>query len=368
MTINTNSAQERTASIDLAQLYSLPRWIDDQKGKDPLMDDVIHYIEQLLARRSLTSGAPADEQVQQVLPPWPEPVSAVTHERETIAPWVTDKQIVDALHSLGIDTEMSKYGFPEIQVRGTNVPNIRRLVAKLAAPNQAGGMVVFSNPCGRGHDWVADRLASAAPAHDAAAPSTEGASAEDHPALVAVLNDILTDSGWTKYRADKNIGFDAESVRMIFNAGQMSAGAAAKNEQTVCAPNCFYGDCPPCMAAGLRPSAAGAGSTQAGDSAAAARTGDVEREFIVFGGKRMGRTHLAKLERDAARYRVLRQHVLPHAVGIQMDRQPPASQPVEERIDLRYDIVIERRAAAQASSSQGGAALAQQGAGKETSQ
>ncbi|MFC5551782.1 3'-5' exonuclease [Massilia aerilata] len=77
--------------------------------------------------------AASDKQVQPVLPPWPEPVSASEHEKTTIAPWLTDKQIVDALHSLGIDTEMSKYGFPEIQVRGTNVPNIRRLVAKLAA-------------------------------------------------------------------------------------------------------------------------------------------------------------------------------------------------------------------------------------------
>jgi hypothetical protein len=66
------------------------------------------------------------------LPPWPEPINAAAHEQETVAPWVTGKQIVDALHSLGIDTEMSKYGFGAIQVCGTNVPNIRRLIAKLA--------------------------------------------------------------------------------------------------------------------------------------------------------------------------------------------------------------------------------------------
>lgn len=58
--------------------------------------------------------------------------------------------------------------------------------------------------------------------------------------------------------------------------------------------------------------------------------------------------------KDAARYRVLRQHVLPHAVGIQMDRKPPARQPVEERIDLLCDIVIERRAAAQLDGGQEG--------------
>jgi len=58
--------------------------------------------------------------------------------------------------------------------------------------------------------------------------------------------------------------------------------------------------------------------------------------------------------KDAARYRVLRQHVLPHAVGIQMDRKPPARQPVEERIDLLCDIVTERRAAAQLDGDQEG--------------
>jgi hypothetical protein len=79
-------------------------------------------------------AAPEAPASAQVLPPWPEPINATTHEAQTIAPWVTDKQIVDALHSLGINTEMSKYGFGAIQVRGTNVPNIRRLVAKLAKP------------------------------------------------------------------------------------------------------------------------------------------------------------------------------------------------------------------------------------------
>lgn len=39
------------------QQGELPKWIDDQKGKDPLMDDMIHYIEQLRA-------APAIQQPQ----------------------------------------------------------------------------------------------------------------------------------------------------------------------------------------------------------------------------------------------------------------------------------------------------------------
>ena len=32
----------------------LPKWIDNQKGKDPLIDDLIHYIETLLKRGSTT--------------------------------------------------------------------------------------------------------------------------------------------------------------------------------------------------------------------------------------------------------------------------------------------------------------------------
>jgi hypothetical protein len=52
----------------------------------------------------------------------------------------------------------------------------------------------------------------------------------DHPALVAALDGILTESGWKKYRDDKEVGFDAEALRIIFAAGQ-NAGLA-----TVAAP------------------------------------------------------------------------------------------------------------------------------------
>jgi hypothetical protein len=68
-----NQTTNTTASIDLAQLDKLPRWIDNQKGNDPLMDDMIHYIEQLLARRSLTSGALAAKKNEAGFYPCPVP-------------------------------------------------------------------------------------------------------------------------------------------------------------------------------------------------------------------------------------------------------------------------------------------------------
>ncbi|MDN2716123.1 hypothetical protein [Janthinobacterium sp. SUN120] len=46
---------------------------------------------------------------------------------------LTDDEIVSVLHSLGIDTHPSKYGFPETQVSATNVPGIRRLLTACAA-------------------------------------------------------------------------------------------------------------------------------------------------------------------------------------------------------------------------------------------
>ncbi|MFC5548163.1 hypothetical protein [Massilia aerilata] len=124
----------RSAARQLRQYLKLATgtadWSDSQQSS--ACDEAAKVVEQIVARRATTQPAALAAQVAQVLPPWPEPVSPVDHEKATVAPWLTDKQIVDALHSLGIDTEMSKYGFPEIQVRGTNVPNIRRLVAKLA--------------------------------------------------------------------------------------------------------------------------------------------------------------------------------------------------------------------------------------------
>lgn len=46
---------------------------------------------------------------------------------------LSNDEIVSALHSLGIDTYPSKYGFPETQVSATNIPGIRRVLAACAA-------------------------------------------------------------------------------------------------------------------------------------------------------------------------------------------------------------------------------------------
>lgn len=46
---------------------------------------------------------------------------------------VTDEQLVGVLHSLGIDTRLSAYGFDALQVNGTNVPGIRNVVMKCIA-------------------------------------------------------------------------------------------------------------------------------------------------------------------------------------------------------------------------------------------
>jgi hypothetical protein len=46
---------------------------------------------------------------------------------------MVDEQIVAALHSLGVDTYPSKYGFAELQVSATSVPTIRKVVEKFLA-------------------------------------------------------------------------------------------------------------------------------------------------------------------------------------------------------------------------------------------
>jgi hypothetical protein len=48
--------QTTNAGLDMEKL---PRWIDDQKGKDPLMDDMIAYIEVLRAQLSRSAQQPA---------------------------------------------------------------------------------------------------------------------------------------------------------------------------------------------------------------------------------------------------------------------------------------------------------------------
>ncbi len=55
-------------------------------------------------------------------------------ERELVArDALTDAEIVEVLHSLGIDTYPSKYNFPEVQVSSTNIPLIRRVVESCIA-------------------------------------------------------------------------------------------------------------------------------------------------------------------------------------------------------------------------------------------
>ena len=52
---------------------------------------------------------------------------------------LSDEQIVTALHSLGVDTYPSKFGFSTLQVSATSVPTIRQLVELLAAPQKKEG-------------------------------------------------------------------------------------------------------------------------------------------------------------------------------------------------------------------------------------
>lgn len=59
-----------------------------------------------------------------------QPVADAAPDREGLYGVLTDEDIVAALHSLAIDTFPSAYGFPEVQVSGTNVPSIRRIVAR----------------------------------------------------------------------------------------------------------------------------------------------------------------------------------------------------------------------------------------------
>lgn len=58
---------------------------------------------------------------------------------------LTDEQIVGVLHSLGIDTYPSKYGFPELQVSATNVPHVRMLVERCMTLLTASGDITVPN-------------------------------------------------------------------------------------------------------------------------------------------------------------------------------------------------------------------------------
>lgn len=71
---------------------------------------------------------------------YPEDIEAVERGMERLAAHtanvaqpVSDAQIIDALHSLGVDTYPSKYGFSEVQVSATTVPTIRKITEILAA-------------------------------------------------------------------------------------------------------------------------------------------------------------------------------------------------------------------------------------------
>lgn len=53
-------------------------------------------------------------------------------------PEITDEQMIGVLHSLGIDTSLSVYGFETLQVAGTSVPGMKGLLQKSIACIQSG--------------------------------------------------------------------------------------------------------------------------------------------------------------------------------------------------------------------------------------
>jgi hypothetical protein len=72
-----------------------------------------------------------------------------------LVPELTDDEIAKVLHSVGIDTYPSKYGFDALQVSATSVPMIREIVAAyLAAAPQAAPMPDEREAL---HSWVAER-------------------------------------------------------------------------------------------------------------------------------------------------------------------------------------------------------------------
>jgi hypothetical protein len=170
-----NQTTNTTASIDLAQLDKLPRWIDNQKGNDPLMDDMIHYIEQLLARRSLTSGALAAKKNEAGFYPCPVPACG-------------SDLVGTGRLPCGVDT---------------------------VCCGRCGLSVPATDEVSAGERW--NNLAT--PVHDAAAPSAEQAQ------LIATIRD----------RAARIRYIDESSRKLLIQAADtiehLSAGAAAKSEQ-----------------------------------------------------------------------------------------------------------------------------------------
>lgn len=64
------------------------------------------------------------------------PAKALTDEAEHLS----DDEIVKALHSIGVDTYPSKYGFHALQVSATSVPTIRKIVEIFLAAQPAASV------------------------------------------------------------------------------------------------------------------------------------------------------------------------------------------------------------------------------------
>lgn len=63
-------------------------------------------------------------------------IALAAHPANGAQAGLSDAEIVAALHSLGVDTYPSKFGFSTLQVSATSVPTIRQLVELLAAPQK----------------------------------------------------------------------------------------------------------------------------------------------------------------------------------------------------------------------------------------
>lgn len=62
---------------------------------------------------------------------------------------------------------------------------------------------------------------------------------------------LRADQGWQRYESANKRANAAEAKIAALSSQPQTDDKAG--EQTICAPNCFWGDCPPCVEAGLRP-------------------------------------------------------------------------------------------------------------------
>jgi hypothetical protein len=68
-------------------------------------------------------------------------------------------------------------------------------------------------------------MIAASPAAHPVSTGAGEAEASDHPASIRALDGILSPQGWDKYRADADVAFNAESIRLIFDAGRAAPSA-----------------------------------------------------------------------------------------------------------------------------------------------